>query len=95
MSNWVERQVDAMIDRRIDRYVDKKVDGLLAEQLEPDELSALKTMTRKGQPIDADTEAMIREKVGDDFSAYVKIHNGVARMERFEQSVNRIARILP
>jgi len=95
VSNWVERQINTAIDRRIDRYVDRKIDGLLAEHMEPSELKTLKTMTRKGQTIDADTEQELREKLGDDFGAYVKVHNGVARMERLDQTLSRVARILP
>ncbi len=56
MAGWVDRQVDKWIDRRIDRYVDRKLDGFLAGQMGEDDFKQLKAMTKKGEPLDADTE---------------------------------------
>lgn len=95
MAGWVERQVDAWFDRRIDRYVDKQLDGFLQGQMPDEDFEQLKAMTRKGQPIDDATEVRLREQLGDSFEPYKKVHNGVARLERMENTINKVARILP
>ncbi len=95
MSNWVERQVDAWFDRRIDRYVDKKLDSFLKGKMPDDDFEQLKAMTRKGEPLDEETEARLREQLGDAFEPYKAVHNGVARLERTEKTINKVARILP
>ena len=95
MSNWVERQVDAWFDRRIDRYVDKKLDGFLKGKMPDEDFEQLKAMTRKGEPLDEATEARLRDQLGDAFEPYKSVHNGVARFERIENTVNKVARILP
>jgi hypothetical protein len=95
MAGWVDKQVDRWIDRRIDRYVDKKLDGFLADKMPEDDFNALKTMTKKGEPLDANTEQRLKEQLGDAFGPYKSVHNGVAKMERFDQSLKKITRILP
>ena len=95
MAGWVERQVDAWFDRRIDRYVDKKLDGFLKGQMPDEDFEQLKTMTRKGEPLDAATEERLREQLGDAYEPYKKVHNGVARLDRIENTINKVARILP
>ena len=52
-------------------------------------------MTRKGQPLDETTEARLREQLGDVFEPYKKVHNGVAKLERTEASINKVTRYLP
>jgi hypothetical protein len=95
MAGWVERQVDAWFDRKIDRYVDKKLDAFLKGKMPDDDFEQLKAMTRKGEPLDEATEAKLREQLGDGFEPYKKVHNGVARLERTENTINKVARILP
>lgn len=95
MSGWVDRQVDAWFDRRVDRYVDKQLDGFLKGKMPDEEFAQLKAMTRKGQPLDETTEARLREQLGDAFEPYKKVHNGVAKLERTEASINKVTRYLP
>jgi len=95
MAGWVDRQVDRWIDRRIDRYVDRKLDGFLKDKMGEEDFQQLKAMTKKGEPLDAETEERLREQLGDNFDAYKAVHNGVARMERMDQSIKKVTRILP
>lgn len=96
MSNWAERQVSAWIDRRIDRYVDRKVDALVEPYVGAEKLKQLKKMTREGQPLDPETEAILSEHLSaDQLTAYKGIHNGVARLERWDRGLRQITRVLP
>ncbi len=95
MAGWVDKQVDKWIDRRVDRYVDKKLDGFLAGKMDDEEFKQLKAMTKKGEPLDAETEEQLKEQLGDGFEPYRAVHNGVARMERMDRSIKKITRILP
>ena len=95
MAGWVDKQVDKWIDRRIDRYVDRKLDSFLVDKMGESDFEQLKTMTKKGEPLDAETEARLREQLGDGFEPYKKVHNGVARMERMDQSIKKLTRLLP
>lgn len=95
MAGWVDRQVDAWFDRRIDRYVDRKLDAFLKGQMPDEDFDQLKKMTRKGQPLDEATEARLREQLGDMYEPYKKVHNGAARLERWDQSIKKVTRILP
>lgn len=95
MAGWVDRQVDRWFDRRIDRYVDRKLDKLLKGTMSDEDFAQLKAMTRKGQPLDADTEERLREQLGDLFEPYKAVHNGAARLERIDRNIKKITRILP
>lgn len=95
MAGWVDRQIGRWFDRKIDRYVDDKLDGFLKGKMPDEEYAQLKAMTRTGEPLDAATEARLQEQLGDLFEPYKAVHNGVAKLERTEQTLNRIARHLP
>ena len=95
MAGWIDKQIDSWFDRRIDRYVDKKLDGFLQGQMPDDDFAQLKVMTRKGQPLDTATEAKLQEQLGDLFEPYKSVHNGAARLERINQQINRVTRVLP
>lgn len=95
MAGWVDQQVDKWIDRRIDRYVDRKLDGFLVGQMGEEDFKQLKAMTKKGEPLDAETEERLKDQLGDNFEPYKAVHNGVARMERMDRSIKKITRILP
>lgn len=95
MAGWLDRQVDAWFDRRIDHYVDKKLDAFLAGKMSDEDFQQLKTMTRKGEPLDAATEERLREQLGDGFEPYKAVHNGVARLERTERTIRKVTSVLP
>jgi hypothetical protein len=95
MAGWVDRQVDQWIDRRIDRYVDKKLDSFLKDKMSDEDFKALKELTRKGEPLDEETQARLQDQLGDSFEPYLKVHNGVARMERLDRNIKKVTRILP
>ena len=95
MAGWVDRQVDQWFDRRIDRYVDRKLDSFLKGTMPDDEYHQLKVMTRQGQPLDPATEERLEEQLGDMFEPYKAVHNGAARLERIDQTIRKVTRILP
>ena len=95
MAGWVDRQVDRWFDRRIDRYVDRKLDKFLMGKMPDEDYAQLKALTRKGQPLDAATEERLREQLGDLYEPYKAVHNGAARLERIDQTVKKVTRILP
>lgn len=95
MAGWVDRQIDKWFDRRVDRYVDKKFDEFLKGEMPDEDFQQLKAMTRKGQPLDEETEARLREQLGEAFEPSKTIHNGVARFERTEAAIDRITGYLP
>lgn len=95
MAGWVDRQIDQWFDRRIDRYVDRKLDAFLKGEMPDEDDEQLKAMTRKGQPLDAETEERLQEQLGDLFEPYKAVHNGAARLERMDQNIRKVTRILP
>lgn len=95
MAGWVDRQVDAWFDRRIDRYVDRKLDAFLKGHMPDEDFDQLKQMTRKGQPLDEATESRLREQLGDMYEPYKQVHNGAARLERWDQTIKKVTRLLP
>jgi hypothetical protein len=95
MAGWIDRQVDSWFDRRIDRYVDKKLDAFLIGKMPDEDFEQLKVMTRKGQPLDAATEQKLEEQLGELFEPYKAVHNGAARLERINNQIKRVTRVLP
>mgnify|MGYP001818405822 CR=1 FL=1 len=95
MAGWVDRQVDQFFDRQIDRYVDRKLDGFLQGKMPDEEYHQLKVMTRQGQPLDAATEERLQEQLGDLFEPDKSVHNGAARLERIDQTIRKVTRLLP
>jgi hypothetical protein len=95
VAGWIDKKIDAWIDRRIDKIVDDEMDKLLKDKMGEEDFAQLKKMTRKGQPLDAETEARLQGQLGDMFEPYKTLHNSVAKLERTEQTLNRIARHLP
>ena len=95
MSKWFDRQVDAYVDRKIDKYVDAEFDKYLKGKVGDDTFQQLKRMARKGEPIDAETEAFLRDELGDNAETYKNIHNGVAELEQADSTLKQISRFLP
>ena len=92
---WFDRQVDAYLDKRIDRYIDKQFDEYLAGKIGDDKVRQLKSMARKGKPLDPETEEALREDLGEHFETYRTIHNGAAQLEQADSTLKQIARFLP
>jgi hypothetical protein len=92
---WFDRQVDSYLDRKIDKYVDDEFDTYLRGKVGDDTFRHLKSMARKGKPLEPDTEEALREELGDNFETYKTIHNGVAEMEQADSTLKQIARFLP
>jgi hypothetical protein len=95
MAGWIDRQIDSWFDRRIDRYVDKKLDTFLMGKMPDEDFKQLKVMTCKGQPLDAATEHRLEEQLGELFEPYKAVHNGAARLERINNQIKRVTRVLP
>jgi hypothetical protein len=95
MAGWIDRQIDSWFDRRIDRYVDKTLDAFLMGKMPDEDFEQLKVMTRKGQPLDAATERKLDEQLGELFEPYKTVHNGAARLERINNQIKRVTRVLP
>lgn len=91
MSSWFDRQVDSWIDREVDKVVDQEIDKFLEPYLGKDELRRLKKLARKGQPLDADTEALLRNHLSaEQLEDYRKIHNSVAKAERLDSDLGKL-----
>ncbi len=92
---WFDRQVDRYLDRKIDKYVDDEFDTYLRGKVGDTTFRQLKSMARKGKPLTPDTEAALREELGEYFETYKTIHNGVAQMEQADSTLKQVARFLP
>jgi hypothetical protein len=79
----------------VDRCVDRKLDAFLADKMGEDEFQQFKAMTKKGEPLDPETEERLREQLGDAFEPYRNVHNGVARMEQTERTIREVTSVLP
>lgn len=95
MAGWFDKQIDSWFDRKVDRYVDKQLDGFLKGNMPDEDFEQLKAMTRKGQTLDSATEAKLQEQLGDLFEPYKAVHNTVAKMDRADARLKKIARHLP
>ncbi len=91
---WFDRQVDSHLDRKIDKYVDE-FDRYIRGKVGEDTFQHLKSTARKGKPLPPETEAVLRDELGDNFDTYRTIHNGVAELEAADSTLKQMARFLP
>ena len=88
--------VDAYLDNRIARYVDQEFDRYLKDEVGDETFRHLKSMARRGKPLEPETEDALRVELGDDqFETYKTIHNGVVELEQADSTLKQIARFLP
>ena len=92
---YFSRQFDRMLGREIDRAVDRKIDAYLESRIGKKRTRRIKRLAKKGRPLDADTEKMLRRFMSEEeLDTYRTIHNEVAEWERLDNELGQIDRLL-